>query len=125
MNYPLDYAKTPFFRQTDQSSAIVGKKQANTFKALVGLSGHGEVPEPKPKKALDTAKKAPQRRVGQKISATKQDVAKPEISLQGGQTNNRNQFGLTVRIEINLPAEGDQETYDRIFKSIRENLLNG
>jgi hypothetical protein len=31
---------------------------------------------------------------------------------------------LTVRIEINLPASGDQETYDRIFKSIRENLLN-
>jgi hypothetical protein len=30
-----------------------------------------------------------------------------------------------VRIEINLPADGDQETYDRIFKSIRENLLNG
>ena len=33
-------------------------------------------------------------------------------------------FGLTVRIEINLPASGDQETYDRIFKSIRDNLLN-
>jgi hypothetical protein len=33
--------------------------------------------------------------------------------------------GLTVRIEINLPADGDQDTYDRIFKSIRENLLNG
>ena len=33
--------------------------------------------------------------------------------------------GLTVRIEINLPAVADQETYDRIFKSIRENLLNG
>jgi len=34
-------------------------------------------------------------------------------------------FGLTVRIEINLPADGDQETYDWIFKSIRENLLDG
>jgi hypothetical protein len=33
--------------------------------------------------------------------------------------------GLTVRIEINLPATGDQDTYDKIFKSIRENLLNG
>ena len=33
--------------------------------------------------------------------------------------------GLTVRIEINLPAVDDQDTYDKIFKSIRENLLNG
>lgn len=32
--------------------------------------------------------------------------------------------GLTVRVEINLPADGDQETYDRIFKSIRENLID-
>jgi hypothetical protein len=34
-------------------------------------------------------------------------------------------FGLTVRVEINLPSDGDQETYDRIFRSIKENLLNG
>jgi hypothetical protein len=33
-------------------------------------------------------------------------------------------MALTVRIEINLPAGGDQSTYDCIFKSIRENLLN-
>ena len=36
----------------------------------------------------------------------------------------RRNFGLTVRIEINLPAAGDRETYDNIFRSIRENLLN-
>jgi hypothetical protein len=32
--------------------------------------------------------------------------------------------GLTVRIEINLPANGTQATYDNIFQSIRKNLLN-
>ena len=31
--------------------------------------------------------------------------------------------GLTVRIEINLPAVSDQGTYDKIFKSIRDYLL--
>ena len=36
-----------------------------------------------------------------------------------------NSVGLTVRIEINLPAGGDKETYDAIFQSIKENLLNG
>jgi hypothetical protein len=40
-----------------------------------------------------------------------------------GERNQRN-VGLTVRIEVNLPAAGDQETYDKIFRSIRENLLN-
>jgi hypothetical protein len=113
-----------FFRQTDQASALVGKKQANTFKALAGLSGYGEVPEPKQKKVIETAKEAPPKKERQKISTTKQTVTKTVPDIHG-ETKNRNQFGLTVRIEINLPAEGDQETYNRIFKSIRENLLNG
>ena len=34
-------------------------------------------------------------------------------------------FGLTVRVEVNLPADADQETYDKIFQSIRKNLING
>ena len=34
-------------------------------------------------------------------------------------------FGLTVRIEVNLPAQADQETYDKIFSSIRKNLIDG
>ncbi|MFA5903293.1 MAG: DUF5343 domain-containing protein [Desulfobacula sp.] len=113
-----------FFRQTDQASALVGKKQANTYKALASLSGHGEVPEPKAKKTNETTKKALQKKEGSKISSGKQTVTEPVPNVRG-ETQNRNQFGLTVRIEINLPAEGDQETYNRIFKSIRENLLNG
>jgi hypothetical protein len=39
-------------------------------------------------------------------------------------SNGTREFGLTVRIEVNLPATGDQDTYDKIFKSIRENFLN-
>lgn len=31
---------------------------------------------------------------------------------------------MTVRIEINLPAEGSQETFDNIFKSIKANLID-
>lgn len=113
-----------FFRQTDQVSALVGKKQANTFKALAGLSGYGEVPEPKPKKIIETAKKDPQKKEKQKNSSTKH-IGTNTVPDEHTESNNKSQFGLTVRIEINLPAEGDQETYNRIFKSIRENLLNG
>lgn len=29
-----------------------------------------------------------------------------------------------MRIEVNLPANGDQKTYDAIFQSIRKNLID-
>jgi len=32
--------------------------------------------------------------------------------------------GLTVRIELNLPATTDQKVYDGIFKSIRQHLID-
>jgi len=32
--------------------------------------------------------------------------------------------GLTVRIEVNLPASGDASTYDAIFASIRKHLMS-
>jgi Family of unknown function (DUF5343) len=116
-----------FFRSSDQTTAIVGKRQASTFQLLAGFAGHGDVPEAKPRKR-DTSKrrgateapraraesaerKAPERQKG--------SFATPKI-VSGGSN-----VGLTVRIEINLPADGDQETYDRIFRSIRKNLLNG
>ena len=38
------------------------------------------------------------------------------------QKGEKPEMALTVRIEINLPAEGTQETYDAIFKSIKANL---
>lgn len=112
-----------FFRQTDKSSAVVGKLQANTFKTLAALAGHGEVPERKTK-AKEEAKKPPASKEGisGKTIPMKEAVQKQKDE---GVRNIKRDFGLTVRIEINLPAEGNQETYDRIFKSIRENLLNG
>jgi hypothetical protein len=39
-------------------------------------------------------------------------------------TPSKKEMALTVRIEINLPAEASAETYDNIFKSIKVNLLN-
>ena len=111
-----------FFRQTDYSTALVGKKQANTFRALAALSGHGEIPEPKASTSTVKAEKI------KKIDSAKQPIEKRKESLIGNTDQSqgvRNAFGLTVRIEINLPSEGNQKTYDSIFKSIRENLLNG
>ena len=109
-----------FFRSHDETTALVGKLQASTFKVLAAYAGHGEVPATKgsgtkgPKPATKpTAKKAtPAAPAPAKLVQKKDEDASGVV-------------GLTVRIEINLPADGDQDTYDRIFKSIRENLLNG
>lgn len=116
-----------YFRSTDDTSAIVGRRQATTFQALSALSGHAELPAIKP----GPTKKPPTDR--KKVVQTKKakDEAPPKVQVSaaagGGEPASKGskEFGLTVRIEINLPAAGDQDTYDRIFKSIRENLIDG
>ncbi len=112
-----------FFRATDETSAITGKRQAVAFETLSALSGHGEVSEPK-STGKRTAKAAAKKKVDKKKSNTKKEKeSQGEVITEfSGDSSN---IGLTVRIEINLPAQGDQETYDRIFKSIKKNLLNG
>lgn len=122
----LDSAKLiTYFRQTDQSSELVGTRQAGTFRALATYAGQAVAAGPAP-----TGKPKPNSNGKPKVKAP----AKPAVSSSEESTplsdpgkkpgfSERN-VGLTVRIEINLPASGDQETYDKIFKSIRENLLN-
>lgn len=115
---------TQFFRTTDHSSDVVGTRQAGTFAALAGLSGHAEVAASKPSSA--TKKSKPMA-----VSAKKAKTAAVETpathagAVQLNQGPSGSPIGLTVRIEVNLPATGDQEIYDKIFQSIRKNLLNG
>lgn len=109
-----------FFRSTDKTTALVGKLQAATFQLLAGIAGHAPPTEPAAAKSAGGAKT--------KVSRAK--VAKPQKADNGGsaaggaESGRDRDIGLTVRIEVNLPVTGDQETYDRIFRSIRENLLN-
>lgn len=107
-----------YFRSSDHTSSIVGRRQAGTFQTLAGLSGHGEAPVARPTGTRRTEKRTPP-------VAPRQPAPEP---LDTSKTppppaKNARDVGLTVRIEINLPAAADQDTYDRIFKSIRENLL--
>lgn len=117
-----------FFRQTDQSSQLVGSRQAGTFKALATYAGHVSPSasiKPKTAKAKPSSSKKAKPPSKEAVVSVSQPLHS-SVGASGGtaDTGNRN-LGLTVRIEINLPATGDQETYDKIFKSIRENLLNG
>lgn len=113
-----------FFRSADDTTAIVGKRQAMTFQLLAAFSGHKEVPAHKTGGAKGPDAPAA-KKTAKKPQATPRTSPRSVSAAGDGLTNESKKFGLTVRIEINLPADGDQETYDRIFKSIRENLLNG
>jgi hypothetical protein len=112
-----------FFRESDHSSAVVGRRQALTFQALAALSGHGELQGAKPTSAVPakSAKKPKPKAPTKSVKPSAQEVAAPQTLAHGTPEG----FGLAVRIEINLPVADDQTVYDRIFKSIRENLLGG
>lgn len=118
-------ALTQFFRTTDHSSDVVGTRQASTFSALAALSGHADVPTPK---AAVSAKKQTPVTEGSKPKSKPQNKSSSKVAVSATEAPASGQHapvGLTVRIEVNLPASGDQETYDRIFQSIRKNLING
>jgi hypothetical protein len=107
-----------YFRQSDRTSDVVGMRQATTFQTLAALSGRREEPAP----SVPSPRK--EKLIKQKTKIDKKELQTGKnIPLDMGEPKSRD-LGLTVRIEINLPASADQETYDKIFKSIRENLLN-
>ncbi len=115
-----------YFRETNQSTEIVGKRQALTFKALAGLSGKRELSAPRTtgnKTSVNGSKlkSAPKKRGAIRSSSNQQSMTNISAPTEN---NGEPGFGLTVRVEINLPTDGSQATYDRIFKSIKENLID-
>lgn len=112
-----------YFRSADKTSDIIGGRQAGVFMALRELAGH-QAEEPtagKPKLAGTGKARTPTKKVKpveqKKPEKVAQNLPPPPLKQQKGD------MALTVRIEINLPAEGTQETYDAIFKSIKANLF--
>jgi Family of unknown function (DUF5343) len=114
-----------YFRKTDKTSDIIGRRQAGTFLALAGLAGHAEpTPEaPKTKPAVPKSKAAGAKPGRKK---TEMNVVPSANTSNGtvGSSNLKRDMALTVRIEINLPVGGTRETYDAIFKSIKANLID-
>ena len=109
-----------FFRQSDQTSSTIGGRQANTYLVFAALAGYGELPSLRKvstgtKSSKDAKPTAKPSKVSSKSAPTK--VTIPSAS-------SKNDVAITVRVEINLPGDGTKETYDNIFKSIRENLMN-
>ena len=123
-----------FFRNHDETSDIVGRRQATTFQTLARIAGKipDEAVASTPLKAAKPVKKATtgNKKTSSSVPASAAtSPAAPSLSVPSHMQFNSSPkdagVALTVRIEINLPAGGDQLTYDAIFKSIRENLMNG
>ena len=123
--WTLDQGKLiSYFRTADASTDIVGRRQATTFQALSALSGKGSPIPTRNSRANGNGEPTPRRKRRQNGEAQPEVMSlesPPPSPPDGVKTRD---IGLTVRIEINLPASGDQETYDRIFRSIRENLID-
>lgn len=111
-----------YFRSTDKTSDVIGTRQAALFQTFRSLAGHEQVASTpqsgrSPKPAASPSKS--------KTIRTKEPVrASTPVEVPIAVTPSKKDMALTVRIEINLPAEASAETYDNIFKSIKANLLN-
>lgn len=106
-----------YFRTTDKTSAAIGARQAGVFQALRVLSGYEQV-DVGPAKPKDRSAKP-------KAVKSRKNTKKVEVppTVIPEEPPAKRDVALTVRIEINLPAEGSQQTYDNIFKSIKANLF--
>lgn len=113
---------TGYFRTTDKTSEVIGGRQAAVFQAFRGLAGHDQVLPTKARVMSATSSKA----AASKPARTKrQEALVASIAVPTpAKPHGKRDMALTVRIEINLPAEGSQETYDNIFRSIKANLID-
>ena len=110
-----------FFRTADQTSARTGKQQAATFEMLAQFAGHGPaLPEATPaKKRSNGGGTSSRKKSPKKPKQATNEVGAPASPQPQSKSSNPS---FTVRIEINLPVSEDQAVYDRIFRSIKENL---
>lgn len=118
-----------YFRTTDKTSEVIGGRQAKLFQTFAALAGHATpdgTPSDRESKVVSRPKKGADPRKAKPSSSGKGATSKSKVITPPEEQDlgKRNGMALTVRIEINLPANGTKETYDNIFQSIRANLIN-
>ena len=114
---------TSYFRTTDKTSEVIGGRQAAVFQIFRTLAGH-ETPDEKIVTRTTPKPRRPKAKAPQKVKPQTEMAAPLERNSSMSAKDERKDMALTVRIEINLPANGSKETYDNIFKSIRANLID-
>jgi len=122
-------ALATWFRVNDKTSDLIGSRQATTFLTLAAIAGHGELPKVSPSAAKGSSNSnsnSSSKSAAKRQQTTPTKLQEPQTQDIGGGRSGQGDsaFGLTVRVEVNLPAEGTAETYDAIFASIRKNLID-
>lgn len=119
---------TAYFRTTDKTSEVIGGRQAGLFQTFRAVAGYQNAEEKTAIKSQTKAKAPKQQRSG-KVKTLAKGIAAPEVQSMDGTgkveiMGGKKDMALTVRVEVNLPANASQDTYDAIFKSIRANLID-
>lgn len=112
-----------FFRRSDGTSAVVGKRQAITFQTLASMSGkrEEEILARGPRGPNKTSRKTEE----QEPAAKKKTQNPPRVTSKVSEPRGGSDVALTVRVEVNLPANASKDAYDHIFASIKKNLIDG
>jgi uncharacterized protein DUF5343 len=123
--WQLDKGKlTGFFRTSDQTSARVGEQQAATFMALASLAGYPPVTG-NGNGSTQRNRPSGSTRVKPEAKRPEQTAPRPQVELTPPPARSGTPgLAMSVRIELNLPISENQEVYDNIFRSIRENLID-
>jgi len=114
---------TEFFRQEDRSSPTVGRRQATTFHALAYLAGHGGSAIDMTSTILQEARTVDDLRPGTSQVLSSSSKRRDDVIPGPTLIRESREGPRTIRIEIHLPTADDQSVYDKIFRSMRENLL--
>ncbi len=123
--WQLDKAQlVTYFRRADGSTETVGERQAGTFLTLAELAGHRER-TPAKLSSNGNGEPAAKRRPRAGIRTVRPAATGASDGAQRPAPPVGAALGLSVRLEVNLPAVDDQSVYDKIFRSIRENLIDG
>jgi len=119
-----------WFRAADKTSELVGKRQASTFLTLGALAGYGELPAVRVNgpKAATSKGGASKKKAAAAESSSKEQIVHGGVPKENGagarNSGPEGEFGLSVKVEVNLPAGGDAATYDAIFASIKKHLMS-
>ena len=101
-----------FFRTTDQTSLLVGQRQANVFKVFSALSGKRD----KPAKRTTSSASRPATKIqkAKKENSKQQnlDPKNPDSSKPNTITSN---LGMSIKIDVNIPSGASREDYDNIY----------
>lgn len=118
-----------FFRQTDKSTEITGKRQADTFIKLAEIAGKRASSSSNNQKAASPKAKngAPKPKSNSKVAtqATPSQPSGTPVPVNPTVPQSGTGLSLAIKIEMVLPTTDKKEVYDALFQSIKENFSSG